>query len=62
MALRLLAASETACKTMKLFTSANTSNVASQRLIAKAGFFQAGLSRTRMRMIRSWFISNVFGE
>lgn len=42
-ALRLLAASELACKTSKLFTSANTSNIASRKLIARAGFLPSGV-------------------
>lgn len=41
--LRLLAAAEAACKTPKLFTSTNSSNLASQKLISKAGFVRSGL-------------------
>lgn len=42
-ALRLFAAAEAACRTPKLFTSTNSSNLASQRLISKAGFLCSGL-------------------
>ena len=41
-ALRLLAAAETACKTPKLFASTNASNGASQALMMKAGFVPSG--------------------
>jgi RimJ/RimL family protein N-acetyltransferase len=41
--LRLLAAAEAACRTPKLFTSTNSSNLASQTLIEKAGFVRSGV-------------------
>lgn len=41
--LRLLAAAEAACRTPKLFTSTNSSNLASQMLIEKAGFVRSGV-------------------
>ena len=40
--LRLLAAAMTACRTAKLFTSTNQSNLAAQRLFAGAGFVRSG--------------------
>ncbi|MGF6114899.1 ribosomal protein S18 acetylase RimI-like enzyme [Janthinobacterium lividum] len=40
--LRLLAAAEAACQTGKLFTSTNQSNLAAQRLFARAGFVRSG--------------------
>ena len=40
--LRLLAAAEAACQTEKLFTSTNASNLAAQRLFARAGFVRSG--------------------
>lgn len=42
-ALILFVAAEFACKTNKLFTSTNSSNVASQQLISKAGFLRSGV-------------------
>ncbi|MEG1326034.1 MAG: GNAT family N-acetyltransferase [Janthinobacterium sp.] len=39
---RLLAAAEAACRTEKLFTSTNESNLAAQRLFASAGFVRSG--------------------
>jgi len=42
-ALLLLVAAESLCKTDKLFTSTNRSNVASQQLISKAGFLRSGV-------------------
>ncbi|WP_226474963.1 GNAT family N-acetyltransferase [Pseudomonas sp. MWU16-30323] len=42
-ALLLLVAAESACKTNKLFTSTNRSNVASQQLMSKAGFLRSGV-------------------
>lgn len=39
---RLLAAAADACKTSKLFTSTNQSNLAAQRLFASAGFVHSG--------------------
>jgi ribosomal protein S18 acetylase RimI-like enzyme len=42
-ALLLLVAAESACKTDKLFTSTNRSNVASQQLMSKAGFLRSGV-------------------
>ncbi|MBV6662050.1 GNAT family N-acetyltransferase [Pseudomonas yamanorum] len=42
-ALLLLVAAESLCKTDKLFTSTNSSNVASQQLISKAGFLRSGV-------------------
>lgn len=41
--LQLLSAAEAACKTPKLFTSTNHSNLASQQLILKAGFQRSGV-------------------
>lgn len=41
-ALRLLAGAEGLCKTPKLFASTNDSNLASQALLAKAGFVASG--------------------
>lgn len=41
--LRLLAAAEATCKTPKLFTSTNRSNIASRKLLSKAGFLPSGL-------------------
>lgn len=40
---RLLAAAEGECKTPKLFTSTNASNIAAQAFLAKAGFKRCGL-------------------
>lgn len=40
--LRLLAAAMAACRTAKLFTSTNQSNLAAQRLFAGAGFVRSG--------------------
>lgn len=40
--LRLLAAAEAACRTARLFTSTNQSNLAAQRLFAGAGFVRSG--------------------
>ncbi|BCT32855.1 GNAT family N-acetyltransferase [Pseudomonas protegens] len=40
---RLLAAAERACRTTKLFTSTNRSNLAAQGLLAKAGFRPSGV-------------------
>lgn len=40
--LRLLAAAAAACRTAKLFTSTNQSNLAAQRLFAGAGFVRSG--------------------
>jgi len=40
--LRLLAAAERECKTAKLFTSTNASNMAAQALLCKAGFRRCG--------------------
>lgn len=40
--LRLLAAAMAACRTAKLFTSTNRSNLAAQRLFAGAGFVPSG--------------------
>lgn len=42
-ALQLFAAAQQACKTAKLFTSVNESNLASRKLIAKAGFVPSGV-------------------
>ncbi|QJI27753.1 GNAT family N-acetyltransferase [Pseudomonas sp. ADAK18] len=42
-ALQLFAAAQRACKTARLFTSANESNLASRKLIAKAGFVPSGV-------------------
>lgn len=42
-ALRLMQAATAACKTPKLFSSTNQSNLAAQRLMAKAGFLPSGL-------------------
>ena len=39
---RLLAAAEAACRTGKIFTSTNQSNLAAQRLFASAGFVRSG--------------------
>ncbi|MDN2676573.1 GNAT family N-acetyltransferase [Janthinobacterium sp. SUN033] len=39
---RLLAAAEAACRTGKIFTSTNESNLAAQRLFASAGFVRSG--------------------
>ena len=39
---RLLAAAMAACRTAKLFTSTNQSNLAAQRLFASAGFVRSG--------------------
>ncbi|PMQ12126.1 GNAT family N-acetyltransferase [Janthinobacterium sp. AD80] len=41
-ALRLLATAAAACRTEKLFTSTNQSNLAAQRLFASAGFVRSG--------------------
>lgn len=41
-ALALLAKSERACNSTKLFTSTNTSNVAAQKLFLRAGFASSG--------------------
>lgn len=41
-ALQLLAAAQAACKTPKLFASTNASNLASQAMLAKAGFKPSG--------------------
>ena len=40
--LRLLAAAECACQTVKLFTSTNASNVAARSLFKRAGFVRSG--------------------
>ena len=40
--LRLLATAADACRTEKLFTSTNASNLAAQRLFASAGFVRSG--------------------
>lgn len=42
-ALQLLRAAESACRTAKLFTSTNRSNVAAQALLSKAGFIRSGI-------------------
>lgn len=39
----LLAAAEAACPTSRLFTSTNASNIAAQRLFARAGFVRSGI-------------------
>ncbi|WP_256544615.1 GNAT family N-acetyltransferase [Pseudomonas sp. 37 R 15] len=41
-ALQLLAGAEKLCKTPKLFSSTNLSNIASQAMLAKAGFIPSG--------------------
>ncbi|MFV0677879.1 GNAT family N-acetyltransferase [Variovorax sp. tm] len=41
--LQLFLAAEAACTTPKLFTSTNLSNLASQKLIMKAGFRRSGI-------------------
>ncbi|NWC47599.1 GNAT family N-acetyltransferase [Pseudomonas edaphica] len=42
LALQLLAGAEALCKTPKLFASTNASNLASQAMLAKAGFIPSG--------------------
>lgn len=42
-ATQLLAAAEAACRTAKLFVSTNQSNLASRKLILKAGFVPSGV-------------------
>jgi ribosomal protein S18 acetylase RimI-like enzyme len=41
--LKLLSAAEAVCRSPKLFTSANLSNLPSQKLILKAGFQRSGV-------------------
>ena len=41
--LQLLSASERHCRTRKLFTSTNSSNIPAQRLFTKAGFSPSGI-------------------
>jgi ribosomal protein S18 acetylase RimI-like enzyme len=41
-ALGLLAAAASSCSTAKLFASTNSSNLAAQKLLAKAGFVRSG--------------------
>jgi ribosomal protein S18 acetylase RimI-like enzyme len=41
--LQLLAAAQSACGTAKLFTSTNSSNIAAQALLFKAGFVRSGI-------------------